>query len=327
MEIRMKVRQYLVDYLRSTRCMLWRLGYIRSQYKLRRRKASQKPVFLSLRGSFASTYRTLSAHPITQFVTPPWHHYNSRVERAFLPVPPFDFLLNPVVMETMFVTRGGVCLHEELRLLQSACSRDVLTRVLEEDYAGCPIIYNSDYCTSHNSIHHLYHAVRYQHETQSDLSNVNTVIEWGAGYGNFAKLLCRYAQRQMTYVMIDTPLFSCIQWLYLSSTQGTESVVLHDKPGMPIQAGKFNLVPLAFVKDRPLRGDLFVSTWALSESSRFAQDFVAERNWFDCGKLLLAFQESTANLPDAGRIRELAKAAGCSIHPITFMPGNSYALR
>lgn len=323
----MKLPQFLVDFFRTLRCKMWQVLHFRSQRQLRRKKESQKPAFLKLRQDFAGLYRTLSSQPISEFVTPPWHRYNSRVESAFLPVPPFAFLLNPVVLETMFVTRGGVCLQEELRFLKLHCSPQRLAPSLEEDYVGCPIIYNSDYCTSHNSVHHLYHVVLYQQILHRDFSDVNTVIEWGAGYGNFGKILHRYLGRDLTFIMIDTPLFSCIQWLYLSTVLGVDKVVLHTQPNMPIEKGKFNLMPLAVVKNRDLHADLFVSTWALSESSRYSQDYVVVNKWFNCAKMLLAFQESTVNLPDAGRIRKLAVDVGCAIHPIKFMPGNSYAFR
>jgi hypothetical protein len=323
----MRLPQVFIDFFRSLRCKAWQVRHFFSARQLRSSKKYQKPAFLSLRKNFAGLYKTLSSQPIAEFVTPPWHHYNSRVESAFLPVPPFAFLLNPVVLETMFVTRGGVCLHEELRFLKLHCSQQVLAKSLQEDYAGCPIIYNSEYCTSHNSIHHLYHAVLYQQTLHSDLSDVNTVIEWGAGYGNFGKILQRYLGRDLTFIMIDTPLFSCIQWLYLSAVLGVDKVTLHTQPNMPIEKDKFNLMPLASAKNRVLHADMFVSTWALSESSRYSQDYVVEHQWFNCAKLLLAFQESTVNLPDAGRIRQLALGAGCSIHPIEFMAGNSYAFR
>jgi hypothetical protein len=93
-----------------------------------------------------------------------------------------------------------------------------------------------------------------------------------------------------------------------------------------IRAGAFNIVPVGLVEAVRPRADLFISTWALSESSREAQDWVAG-HWFGAQRLLLAFQESSADLPDAGRIRQCAEGAGAVVAAVPELAGNSYAFR
>jgi hypothetical protein len=65
----------------------------------------------------------------------------------------------------------------------------------------------------------------------------------------------------------------------------------------------------------------------LSESSGYSQEFVQSRRWFQAPRLLLAYQDSNAALPDAGRVGEAARGEGAVIEDIPFLPGNHYAFR
>jgi hypothetical protein len=93
-----------------------------------------------------------------------------------------------------------------------------------------------------------------------------------------------------------------------------------------IRPSCFNILPLGLLEHLRPRGELFISTWALSESSVAAQDSVAS-HWFGAPRLLLASQESSAELPDAGRLPGLAKVAGASNVPVAEVPGSVYSFR
>lgn len=67
--------------------------------------------------------------------------------------------------------------------------------------------------------------------------------------------------------------------------------------------------------------------WALSESSRYSQDYVVAHKWFDSKHILLAYPDSYKKLPDADRVGKLAAGIGAVIEDITFLPGDHYAFR
>jgi hypothetical protein len=46
---------------------------------------------------------------------------------------------------------------------------------------GNPILMNSAYLTSHNSIHHFYHLMKFQDKARINLSQLGIVVEWGGG--------------------------------------------------------------------------------------------------------------------------------------------------
>ncbi len=139
-----------------------------------------------------------------------------------------------------------------------------------EDYVGNPLLLNVTYLTSHNSIHHLYHIIRFLRKTKLKLKGIKTIIEWGGGYGNLAKIFGRLAEENKTYIIIDLPLMCCIQWIYLTTILGENKVNLIQNSDEKIAVGKINLLPVCFIDKYELKGDLFVSTWALTESSKYS---------------------------------------------------------
>jgi hypothetical protein len=302
------------------------LVHWRMQRRLAQSRPGQALRFDRLKGQFRDRYAAIAGRGDDAFVTPQWRQYNAELARVLLPQPPFGFLKHPTIITTMFVIAGGRWMARELEFLEAHAPEGVLRAALAEDFVGEPLLLNSTYLTSHNSIHHLYHLLRFAERTQAELEQLATVVEWGGGYGNQAKIFRRLAG-SVTYVVIDTPLFCCLQWLYLSTVFGQDEVHLIGGAGAPLAQGGINLLPLAYLEDCELNANLFISTWALSESSRQAQDYVVDRQWFGAEHLLLACQGSSLAFPEADRTAQLAKSAGAVVEAIEFLPGNHYALR
>jgi hypothetical protein len=176
--------------------------------------------------------------------------------------------------------------------------------------------------TSSNTVHHAHHIARFVACTGVDVSALGTVVEWGGGYGNFAKMVRRLHRGHLTYVLLDTPLFTCLQWLYLAAVFGADSVNVVCRAGETVQEGKLNVMPASLTASVPDDADLFVSTWALNESSSFAQRYVAlDRRWFGATHLLLGMHE-----PEWLHGRAVADGAA-SEELGHFMPGQRYVLR
>lgn len=307
---------------------IFRLRMIPTQHRLSQIKHDQVMAFNALRNSLFDTYNHLKKYNISQFTTPLWDDFNAKLETALLPSPSFSFLRNPIIRHTMFVDDGGKWLNEEIKFLEDKIDENKLKDILQEDYVGNPHILNSKYLTSHNSIHHLYHIIRFLDRTKCDPEQINTIVEWGGGYGNMAKIFKRLKSAPCTYIIIDTPLFSCIQWLYLTTILGEQHINLVKNPEDTIHMGKINLMPLCFLDYHNISADLFISTWALSESSKYSQDYVVAHKWFNSKHILIAYQESNSDLPYAGRVGRIAAAdIGAVIEDIEFLPGNHYAFR
>jgi len=315
----------VLSYIRK---QLYLLRMIPSQARLSHIKRVQRNVFHVLCGDFPKIYGKLKKYDVSKFTTPVWEQLNAEIESTLLPYPCFSFLRNPLIRSTMVIADFGQVLKQELAMLEQQVSKDKLKALLEEDYVGNPLIINSTYLTSHNSIHHLYHLTKFLKITKSTLDEINTVVEWGGGYGNLARIFKRLNLATHTYIIIDTPLFSSLQWLYLTTILGEENVNLLQNSKDIVRPGKINLLPICFLDDHQISADLFISTWALSESSSFSHDYVVEREWFKSKHLLLAYHKSTADyLPSSDRIGILAGLSGALIEEIDFLPGCFYAFR
>lgn len=280
-----------------------------------------------LREQFPTTYRALAAADANGFMTSPWAAFTASLERELLPYPPFDFLNAATVMRTMFAAAGGAWLREELAFLRRHVPEETLRSILVEEYAGDPLVLDSRYLTSHNTVHHLYHLVRFTSETGCRVADLSRILEWGGGYGNLARLWWRLRGPGSTYVIVDLPLLACLQWLYLATTVGEDSVHLLRKAGDAVVDGKINLVPLCFLDAHASDVDLFVSTWALSECSPAAQRYVRERGWFRAKHLLLAYNARSREFLDGVRLGEAASSDGAVVAEIPFLPGHRYAFR
>lgn len=278
---------------------------------------------------FVERYRRIKPHPCPDgFVDPAWMELNVRFEKLFLPKPPLAFMRNSLFNTVLSQSRGGIAFRRQLSLLEKRFSVSRLAELVEEDAIGIPLIFDARYKTSHNSVHHLYGLTRFVDATGVALDSIRSVVEWGGGYGNMGKLMHRVAAGCIDYTIIDSPLMSCFQWLYLSSIIGPDQVNLLDSPDAVPQPGKINLLPLPFLTSIPLgRPDLFLSTWALSESPVRALDFVLSRDWFGAKHLLLSFVSCATHFDGSRRIREVAMREECKIEELGVFEGSCYAFR
>lgn len=325
------LRKHPEEYLKSI------LGLIEDEIKtiimqpayrnLEKIKKYQKKNYELIKSRFMEFYNQINRYDIHKFTTPVWDEYNNKIEPCLLPYPKFTFLNEPVIRSTMFIPSYINWIKDELKFIESKFSKKKLQKYLLEDYIGMPHLNNVRYITSNTTIHHFYSISRFLEKTKCDLNKMNTIIEWGGGYGNMAKLLLRMINKRITYILIDTPLFSCVQWLYLSCIFGSNNINLIQNSNDNIKPQKINIIPVSFIENFMLKGDLFISTWALSESTRHSQDFVLNSNWFNSKHILLAYQESNERLIDANRIESYFIKYDLEIETIPFLPNSNYAMK
>src|SRR3989344_6231133 len=327
----MKIKESILDYLlpvfRIIRLRIYLLKMVPSQNKLAKTKKNQEEAFLELRKDFAEKYFSIDTkkYKYGKFVAKLWKGYDKKLEKVLLPYPPFSFLRHPMFMKSFFATSGGKWLEKEIAYLSKRLSRPRLKFLLQEEYVGKPLILNNTYQTSHHTIHILYNLEKFLEKTNCNLKQVKTIVEWGGGYGTLAKIIKKIKNDKFTYVIIDLPIVCVLQWLYLSTIFKSENINLITNPSGSILTGKINLLPVCLADTFEVKADLFISTWALSESSKYSQDFVLKREWFSAKHLMLAYHGNAKGLPDSKRVGDLAKKTGAAIEEIEFIKGNYYA--
>lgn len=286
--------------------------------RLGRLRSGQKDAFHSACIGFSERHAEASRHRAPDgFVVPAWEAFMRSAEAALLPKPRMDFLRLPVVRDTMHHSSGGEAMREQLHKVLEVFGPERAAAALLEDTVGSPTLLESKWLTSHNTILHLYHMARYVEATGASLDDLRTVVEWGGGYGNFAKVMARVSPVERTYVIVDLPIFSCLQHAYLKATLGDAAVhMVTESEG--VKEGRVNTVPLGLV-DRVPQCDLFVSTWALTESAGPAQQHVVQKDWFGASRLLIGGQAHSEDLfPHARDVADLAARSGAMRLPHTF---------
>lgn len=265
---------------------------------------------------------------VSDYVTPIWAETNQELESKILSNVPFGFLRDGTIAWMMFLhSPRSELLVCERDYLEEHHSKETLKAWLREDPVGNPKLVSARYLTSHNLIHHLYHLSQYISQTGQGFREGAHVVEWGGGYGSMARLIARMRSGGR-YTLVDTPIVSCLQWLYLGSIFGSDSIYFSgfDDPSKRKDCA-FHIVPLTALSREEVKGEIFISTWALSESSAYAQDFVVESGWFGASRLLLAFDKSSSSVPHSSRLGELAARSGAGLADVPCLPGHSYAFR
>lgn len=272
--------------------------------------------FADVARRFAERFAAVRHLVDASHVRPDWAQRNAELERDLLPVPPTDFLRHPSIAFQMFVNER--LLPHELPYVRE---RIVDERLLAEPPVGEPptvLLSDSGVRTSSNTVHQLFHLLRYQEATGRRIDDAATIVEWGGGFGALIRLLVALHGGEPTCVVFDTPIFSAVQWLYLSAVLGEDRVVLHDTaPARPAD-GRVNLVPIGLLSATEVDADLFISNWALNESPPSARQDVVDRRWFGADSLLLAMHAGDP-------FTEVVLAAGAKAVPLgDFMPGQQY---
>lgn len=251
-----------------------------------------------------------------------WKGNLASIEEYFTGRMDEDFLSNEIIKGTMLFT-NKVAHRAEIDELLPLMDSGVIGKIVSKDLCRQLLSGKSERNSVINSVHHLYHLMRFEQATGRKLAAIKNVVEFGGGYGNMARIF-RNMEPLETYRIIDLLLFSCIQYVFLCVAAGEENVDVCNGPGNG--ESLFSLYPLPFLDyAKKIRGELFLSTWALSESTRAAYDFVAGCDWFGAANLLIAYNDQWMPWND-GELASTLKREGWRVvqEPIRFLPHSHY---
>jgi len=257
-----------------------------------------------------------------------WKQNTNTIEKFFLNDFSLSFLRHHLIKSTMFAHLPKEATSLQKKLLESFFPKNKLGEYLKENSEGNPILNDLEYKTSGNIIHHLYHLAKLGEELGLDINNINSYTELGGGYGNMAKIAKRI-NPDATYTIIDIPIFIFIQYVYLSTLLGKDSVVIFDGT-KGIIPHKVNLIPLdeELIKkfiDLKQTSDIFISTWALSESNQVTQSLVRDNNYFNAKYLLLAYQQANSSFQFSQDVVKVSEIYNIKYNSVTeYMPDNYY---
>lgn len=232
------------------------------------------------------------------------------------------FMSNEVINGTMVFTNRDA-FRLEAKALSSAYGKQVVSEMVSKGLNPAFLSGRSHRSSLINSTHHLHHLMRFEQCTGKKISNIGSVVEFGGGYGNMGRVVQNFGACSR-YSIVDLLLFSCIQYVFLGTVAGTERVAF-DNDNTKKDAS-FILHPLFRADSQTgLQGELFISTWALSESTPAAYGWVVNHDWFGARNLLLAYNEHWKPWP-GNTLHESLAANGWRVkqEAIPFLPESHY---
>lgn len=220
-----------------------------------------------------------------------WGSWSGKIRNSFKSNVPINFLANQLIAFTMVYQRnkGVKETHDRLKYIKKIFSLNIMQKILLEDFIGEPVISNSFFKTSANRTHHTLHLASYYESTQKYFWESTSIIEFGGGYGNMARII-RKMNPEITYIIVDLPELLALQYVYLGSLETAENINVVSLENKQIQEGKINLVSsdMVYSQDISLNAKSFISTWALSECPCYLQKFVIEHDFFTASNILIA---------------------------------------
>jgi putative sugar O-methyltransferase len=253
----------------------YRLSRVPKTYKSRE--------YLSLREEVLTEYHGLQKQleSDAHLVHPAWRKFRDEFRAALEEGLPERFLDLPVLAMNM-VRRGDheVQAHEEDYLRSCSGLAAEKIEAIQETYSGCPRIEVPNRGWSATTLGHAYYLARI-----IDLLGIKregemgTILEFGGGYGNLCRIF-KQVTRNRTYIIVDLPEFLALQMLFLRLSLPSEAVRFIASAGQDITPGAINLVPVVLWEHIKTEPDMFVSTFALSESPAEVQQSAIENRFY-----------------------------------------------
>ena len=210
-----------------------------------------------------------------------WLIFRQQVKNYLMGPAQRDFL-NDSVFYTTMLRMGMTNIQKfELNFLKTFVSKrtlDLLRKFKESDFLTIKRECEEFSCTS-NSLGQLFYVARV-FDSVAQPKKLQTMVEFGGGFGNLAHILCSILP-STTYVIFDIPEMLAIQHLYLKGSMPNHTINVITDPYQKIESGSINLIPSVFCSNMTFSADLFISAFALSETSKAMQKAVVNKNYFN----------------------------------------------
>ena len=199
----------------------------------------------------------------------------------------------PVIQQTMFMKNPN-WVKKELDYLRSLADWDTKWKsLIKESDVGNPIRCTFYPDSSGNLIHTAYHIAKFEEKTKCTVESMNTIFEFGGGYGLMCKLIHDLGFVGQ-YTIYDLPEFVKLQEYYLDKFS-------------------YNFVRLLSEKDLPKletvhahKLSLFIATWSLSEAPISMRNLVL-RQLSGFTNYLIAYQISFESISNIKYFEEFAE--------------------
>lgn len=223
------------------------------------------------------------------FVYPYWEETRKRLGEYLLENITEGFLHYPLIQFNIGPNINGLTKMREWELKEISSRKNARLKFykeFKESRVGEPIIdqisgFQNSVITC-GSIDHLY----YLSKILSQKKKIDNLIEFGGGYGNFSRVVRLYNPK-ITTTIIDLPEMLAFQNLFHRLNFPEVSVATHFSKPLRIQKGVLNLVPVWLVRELKNKPDVFLSTYALTETTDKLREEIAKLDFFKAKMIYL----------------------------------------
>jgi len=256
-----------------------------------------------------------------------WDRNMSTLRKLIINNNPRRFLQWNVIKISMFC---GL-FPEELTYLKSKENwQTIWKNAIIESKVGLPDLCEDYPQSSGNLIHHAYHLAQFEEKTGQDVSKLNTIIEFGGGYGSMCRLFFNLGFSGK-YIIYDLPAFSAMQEFYLGSLGlkicKTPSEFFSNKNSI-ICVSEIEQLNELINTENQNNDYCFLATWSISETSLETREpflpFLSNAK-----SVLISYQDRFGEVDNVDFFEKWVSSINninCSNWPIEHIPGSHYLI-
>ncbi|MDD5368680.1 MAG: putative sugar O-methyltransferase [Anaerolineaceae bacterium] len=279
-------------------------GFYSLQYKHLLPSNYSRNNFYKIANEARDLYEETSNHGVqiqdlvaSGLVHPHWAEVITTIGNMIRQGLPEDFLNIRLLAEHMVPRRWNSSQQFELDSLLADQSTDKELQGFIESRIGCPHLECRRLRCSSSTLLHLFNLCHLTNRF-SDLGGTYrsmNVLEWGGGYGNFARIF-RWRFNPQRYTILDFAEMNAIQYVYLKLTNPDIKIEFSTES---LQTScQVSLFPIQAINKLDLNEsyDLFISHMALSESGEQSVRLASQMDWFGAHLIHIIGQSSTNNM-------------------------------
>ncbi|MDR3646002.1 MAG: putative sugar O-methyltransferase [Candidatus Babeliales bacterium] len=222
-----------------------------------------------------------------KYLTQHWKIAANEIENLLQGPPNINFLSNYYVGQNMVRNDFNRTQKFEECFLEhcvSQKSKEIIKKFKDND--NNLLTKPSKFNLSVNTLGHLFYATKVLENVKTDPKRI---IEFGGGYGNLAHVF-KQIYPQSSILIFDIPASIALQYLFLKYTNHNAKIIILDEPVSDLQAGTIYLVPINLLEEFNIKADVFISTFAITESSQYIQNLAVKKKFFDANLIYIAGQ-------------------------------------
>jgi len=224
--------------------------------------------------------------------------FNNYIKKLVIEKKFSNFLRENIIQQIFFVHNRVYILFMLFKIIFN--KNKLYKMLLLEDNIGNPIRYFLYPKSSGNRIREVFHLLNFQNFSKIPLNKIKTVLEFGGGYGNMARLFYKI-NKNINYKIFDTFHVNLLQYYYLRMLKIplTFNNVRDKNISLNYNISKYNSFSKTDKK-------LFIANWSLSETPLKLRRIIFKKI-IDFDFILISYQKKFENINNHLYFSNIAK--------------------